>query len=148
MSGTNRESRISNSDADCEPKGKRARGITPSHLEYINKVDGKGYYLRFSMSAPYIEDCNLVLVCLYKDQIIDASYAHVYNRPPSDRTSDEKRVVLHAIVHVVSRDYDFNFWRNRLPQARFRISTYPDDSYSKLVVREDKEGAKVQNNSG
>ena len=148
MSGTDSKNAISSCNTDSKPKNKRPREVNPRHLQYINKLDGKGYYLRFSMSAPYIEDIDHELHTLYEDKIIDASYIHAYNRFVRTRDGkpneiDEKKSVCHGILHVVSRDYDFNFWRERLPKARFKISTYPDDSYNRIDIQKELESDKI-----
>ena len=96
--------------------------------KYITKVDGKGHYLRFVFSADSLEKANDVLAALYKESIIDSSYVHAYTRHNTEKGVDY--VSVHGVAHVVSRDYDFFFFRKRLPKASFKLTRYPDREYN------------------
>ena len=96
--------------------------------KYITKVDGKGHYLRFVFSADSLEKANDVLASLYKESIIDGSFVHAYSRHNTEKGCDY--VSVHGVAHVVSRDYDFFYFRKRLPKASFKLTRYPDREYN------------------
>lgn len=121
---------------------KKARFTLP---KYITKFDGKGYYLRFVFSADTVEKANDILASLYKESIIDGSFVHAYSR--SNKEKHYEYVAVHGIAHVVSRDYDFDFFRKRLPKASFKLTKYPDREYS-TVSKEVLESGVVPNKSG
>lgn len=98
--------------------------------KYINRIDGRGWYLRFAFNAENIQSVSDLVESLYKANLIDYSYVHVYSKL-SLQSGIPARVVAHGIAHVVSRDYDFQFWRAKLPKVSFKLSTYPDNSYPK-----------------
>ena len=118
-------------DKTVEPAPKRARKTSPKLPKYINKYDGKGNYIRFSIRTKNLEEANNLLSSLYKDNLLDDSFAHAYSR---SNTTGDAFISLHVVGHVTSRDYDFFFWRKKLPNAHFKISVYPDDSYPRAAV--------------
>lgn len=113
---------------ESTPKRRKKSGaVLP---KYINRIDGRGWYLRFAFTAKDIQSVSDLVESLYKANLIDYSYVHVYSKL-SVESGLPARVVAHGIAHVVSRDYDFQFWRAKLPKVSFKISTYPDNSYPK-----------------
>ena len=96
--------------------------------KYITRLDGKGHYLRFVFSADSLEKANDVLAALYKESIIDSSYVHAYTRHNTEKGVDY--VSVHGVAHVVSRDFDFFYFRKRLPKASFKLTRYPDREYN------------------
>ena len=126
------------SDKSVEPSTKRSRKSISKNPKYINRIDGKGCYLRFSMSFATIETASSFIGSLYEDKLIDDHYCHLYNRNKTTQGLPDagNKCVLHCVLHVVSRDYDFQFWRKRLPKAHFKISLYPDDTYKTVINKE------------
>lgn len=125
MASINESGSFLDTNQSVEPTTKRSRKSTPKNPKYINRIDGKGCYLRFSMSCASSEAASAFISSLYEDRLIDDSYCHLFFK-----TRDgQSKYVLHAVVHVVSRDYDFNFWRKKIPSAHFKLSIYPDDTY-------------------
>ena len=99
--------------------------------KFINRIDGFGQYARFAFSAESLEKANLVLSDLHNNKIFDNLLSHAYTRTKDGRTY----YVIHAVAHLTSRDYGFEFLRNKLPKASLHVTTYPDASYSKNFKR-------------
>lgn len=138
------------SDSVCssnqEPVTKRQKRSDVKLPRYINRMDGKGFYLRFALRAKNIEEVSDLAASLYKDRIIDDSFIHVYNRETSSSEGIQSVfVVAHGLFHVTSRDYDFNFLRKKIPGASFKTSTYPDREYPRITQKEILQVGSVQN---
>ena len=116
-----------------ETPTKRPKKAIVKLPKYIDRFDGKGFYLRFNIPAKNIEEVSNIVDSLYKDRIIDNSFVHVYSRT---KGTGEAFVVAHGIFHVVSRDFDFNFFRKRLSGGSFKLSTYPDREYNFTTKKE------------
>lgn len=115
-------------DSKSDSKRPRKEGSGIEIYEFIDRVDGRGHYLRCSFSAQTIAEANNIIASLYKDKIIDDHIVHAYSRD-KDEKHDTNFFSIHAVLHVCSRDFDFKFFRSRLPQATLKLSFYPDKEY-------------------
>lgn len=128
-----------------EPATKRQKRSDVKLPRYINRLDGKGFYLRFALRAKNIEEVSDLVSSLYKDRLIDDSYVHVYSRETGNNEGiSSVYVSAHGLFHVVSRDYDFNFFRKRIPGASFKTSTYPDKEYPRTIQKETLQMGSIQ----
>lgn len=102
---------------------KKTRNV--SAHKFISRVDGQGQYMRFAFFAETLDEGNSILADLHNTKIIDSVLSHAYSRTKNGKTGFS----IHGVAHIVSRDYDFNFMRRKLPRASLRVSFYPEGTY-------------------
>lgn len=111
---------------DAQPKPtKRGKFSNNSQYKFLQRVDGFGQYARIIFYADTLEQANSTISQLHSDKVFDNFLTHAYTK----RRDGKETICVHGIYHLVSRDYDHNFLRSKLPKASISVSFYPEASY-------------------
>lgn len=114
-------------DNQTEPQTKRQRRTTTtsSVYKYLQRIDGFGQYARIIFYSESLEQANSTISKLHSDKVFDNFLTHAYTKHRDGR----EVICVHGIFHLVSRDFDVKYLREKLPKASISVSFYPEASY-------------------
>ena len=109
-------------------KTTKKKRVSPVPFKYINLVGtNKSHYIRFAFREKTMTEVNEAIEKLYNDNIVDWSYCHVYEKKDN---AGNTSFAAHGLLRATKPEYNWYFFKSRLPKACLRTSFYPEGTYN------------------